>query len=586
MDLFDRILQSRGLSDPGSRDEFLSPSYEDFKHDPFLLPDMNDAIERLVAARENQDKITIYGDYDIDGLTASTVLINAFESFGFEKVDIYIPNRFVEGYGLAVEAVEKIAATGAQLIVTVDCGSLSEKEIIRAKELGVDVIVTDHHNVAPVQPPAVAVINPKRLLQDYPDAYDGYRLRKEFRIQDVSDRGGRTVPDSKLNIPDSGLYPFLDLAGVGVAFKLVQALQVRLDGLPTGQEKWLLDLVALGTVCDVVTLVDENRANVYWGLKVMAKTRRPGLRALMAVAGVEPEKVSARSLGFGLGPRMNAAGRLETAQYALDMLRSTDKSTALRSSQLLDEMNRDRRADQDRILEEAIAQADKYVDDPVLVVSSPGWSHGIIGIVAAKLLEKYKKPTFVLEEMGKEAKGSARSYGDFSAADAIRAADDIITKGGGHKLAAGVTLPTKNIGAFRGRVNEFYSSLELRGQAELLLPKADAEASFGEVGETLVAQINQLEPFGNGNPQPILKSVGVKVVGLRRMGSDAQHVKLDLRDLQGRTLQMLAFNAPEHFFVEVGTLVSVWYQPDINEWNGRRTVEGRLLHLELSGTTL
>ena len=586
MGLFDRILQSRGLSDPGSRDEFLNPAYEDFKHDPFLLPDMNNAVERLVTARENQDKITIYGDYDIDGLTASTVLIDAFESFGFEKVDIYIPNRFVEGYGLTVEAVEKIAATGAQLIVTVDCGSLSEKEIIRAKELGVDVIVTDHHNVAPVQPPAVAVINPKRLLQDYPDAYDGYTLRKEFKVQDVSDRGGRTVPDSKLNIPDSGLYPFLDLAGVGVAFKLVLALQTRLEGLPIGQEKWLLDLVALGTVCDVVTLVDENRANVYWGLKVMAKTRRPGLRALMAVAGVEPEKVSARSLGFGLGPRMNAAGRLETAQYALDMLRSTDKSTALRSSQLLDEMNRDRRADQDQILEEAIVQAEKYVDDPVLVVSSPGWSHGIIGIVAAKLLEKYKKPTFVLEEMGKEAKGSARSYGDFSAADAIRAADDIITKGGGHKLAAGVTLPTKNIGAFRGRVNEFYASLELRSQTELLLPKADAEASFGEIGETLVAQINQLEPFGNGNPQPILKSVGVKVVGLRRMGSDAQHVKLDLRDLQGRTLQMLAFNAPEHFFVEVGTLVSVWYQPDINEWNGRRTVEGRLLHLELSGTTL
>ena len=579
MDLFDRILQSRGLSDLGSRDEFLNPVYEDFKHDPFLLPDMNNAVERLVAARENQDKITIYGDYDIDGLTASTVLIDAFESFGFEKVDIYIPNRFVEGYGLTIEAVEKIAATGAQLIVTVDCGSLSEKEIIRAKELGVDVIVTDHHNVAPVQPPAVAVINPKRLLQDYPDAYDGYTLRKEFKVQDVANREGRTVPGS-------GLYPFLDLAGVGVAFKLVQALQTRLEGLPTGQEKWLLDLVALGTVCDVVTLVDENRANVYWGLKVMAKTRRPGLRALMAVAGVEPEKVSARSLGFGLGPRMNAAGRLETAQYALDMLRSTDKSTALRSSQLLDEMNRDRRADQDRILEEAIVQAEKYVDDPVLVVSSPGWSHGIIGIVAAKLLEKYKKPTFVLEEMGKEAKGSARSYGDFSAADAIRAADDIITKGGGHKLAAGVTLPTKNIGAFRGRVNEFYSSLELRGQAELLLPKADAEASFGEIGETLGAQINQLEPFGNGNPQPILKSVGVKVVGLRRMGSDSQHVKLDLRDLQGRTLQMLAFNAPEHFFVEIGALVSVWYQPDVNEWNGRRTIEGRLLHLELSGTTL
>lgn len=561
--VFDAILKARGLTGK-KRDAFLNPSY-DAKHDPFLLPDMQAAVDRLVIAHEKQEKITIYGDYDIDGLTASTVLIDAFESFGFDHVDIFIPNRFVEGYGLTVEAVEKIAATGAQLIVTVDCGSLSEKEIIRANELGVDVIVTDHHNVAPVQPPAVAVINPKRLLQDYPKRYENFLLKS-------------LAPSAS----DRKLYPFLDLAGVGVAFKLVQALQTRLDGLPDGQEKWLLDLVALGTVCDVVTLVDENRANVYWGLKVMAQTRRPGLKALMAVSGVEPEKVNARSLGFGLGPRMNAAGRLETAQYALDMLRASDGMIALEKARLLDDMNRARRAEQDAILKEAIVEAEQRGDDPVLVVSGRGWNHGIIGIVAAKLLEKYKKPTYVLEEMGEESKGSARSYGDFSAADAIRAADDLITKGGGHKLAAGVTLPTKNIQAFRERVNKFYRDQKLFNQQALLLPRADTAADFGDVTEELIEKITSLEPFGNGNPQPVLTSQDVLVVNVRRMGTDAQHVKLEVRAVSGITLQLLAFSAPDHFFVEPGERVTVWYQPDINEWNGRRTVEGRLLHLELA----
>lgn len=578
MGLFEEILSARGLDTPHKQRLFLQPPYEDFKHDPFLLPDMSLAVDRLVRARQGQEKITIYGDYDIDGLTASTVLIDAFESFGFKDVDIFIPNRFVEGYGLTIDAVERIAADGAQLIVTVDCGSLSTKEIERANELGVDVIVTDHHNVQKIQPPAVAVINPKRLLQDFPEKYDNFVLKAEYRIQNTESRSKQL--NSKLQIPNYNLYPFLDLAGVGVAFKLVQALQTRLEGLPVGQEKWLLDLVALGTVCDVVTLVDENRTNVYWGLKVMAKTRRPGLRALMAVAGIDQEKVNARSLGFGLGPRMNAAGRLETAKYALDMLRATDKNSALQSSQLLDEMNRNRRMEQDKILEEAVEQVLNCADDPVLVVSAPGWNHGIIGIVAAKLLERYKKPTFVLEEMGVESKGSARSYGDFSAADAIRSADDIITKGGGHKLAAGVTLPTQNIAQFRERVNAFYRKQELSGQQELLLPSADVVAELMDVTETLVGQLATLEPFGNGNPQPILMSSNLLVTGIRRMGSDGQHVKLDLQDLQGSTIQMLAFNAPEHFFVEVSNRVDIWYQPDINEWNGQRTIEGRLLNIE------
>lgn len=557
MTLFDEILRVRGLTGE-TRRHFLLPDYTK-RHDPFLLPDMRLAVERLERAHQDQERITVYGDYDIDGLTATTVLLDAFESFGFEHVDAFIPNRFVEGYGMTVDAVERIAAAGATLIVTVDCGSLSETEIVRAKELGVDVIVTDHHNVAPVQPPAVAVINPKRLLQDNPEQYT----------------------DLLLNTNDVTLYPFLDLPGVGVAFKLVQALQTRLDGLPEGQEKWLLDLVALGTVCDVVRLVDENRMHVYWGLKVLAQTRRPGIKALMAVSRVEPHTVNARSLGFALGPRMNAAGRLETAQFALDMLRTNDSEQALVLAQKLDDMNTARRAEQDAILREAVTQAERYLDDSVLVVSAPGWNHGIIGIVAAKLLEKHSKPTYVLEEMGTESKGSARSYGDFSVADAIRASDDLITKGGGHTFAAGVTLPTQNIDAFRRRVNQHYHSLRLRDQARLLLPVADVDATLDQVTKQLVDEVSQLEPFGNANPQPILRSSNLTVVHVRRMGSDGQHVKLELRPDQGRSMHFLAFNALDHFFVEIGERVTIWYQPDINEWQGRQSVEGKLLHLEI-----
>jgi len=556
MSLFEDILKNRGIT-PDTRAVFLSPDY-DKKHDPFLLPDMQAAVDRLVVARDKQEKITIYGDYDIDGLTATTLLIDAFNSFGFKNVSAFIPNRFVEGYGLTVDAVEKIAATGAQLIVTVDCGSLSHKEIERANELGVDVIVTDHHNVADTPPPAIATINPKRLLHDYPDSYEKFMLKADA---------------------DQTLYPFLDIPGVGVAFKLVQALQTILSGLPVGQEKWLLDLVALGTVCDVVTLVDENRMHVFWGLKVLSQTRRPGLKALMAVASVRPESLNARSLGFGLGPRMNASGRMETAQYSLDLLTATDPIHALDIANQLDAMNKARRAEQDEILKAAIIQAEEFASLPVLVVSAPGWNHGIVGIVAAKLLEKYKKPTYVLEEMGEESKGSARSYGDFSAADAIRAADNIITKGGGHKLAAGVTLPTANIPAFRKRVNDFYTQQKLINQPLLLLPRADGDAKLHELDEVLVDSLKQLEPFGSGNPQPILKSINVLVVNQRKMGAESQHVKLTFQ-MEKHQVDMIAFNAPDHFFVEPGETVTVWYTVDVNEWNGRRSVEGQLLHLE------
>ncbi len=541
MTLFERILTARGLTTRATREAFLQPDYAAVKHDPFLLPDMKKAVARLKQAREQGEKIVIYGDYDIDGLSATALLLDAFGKFGFEGVDAFIPNRFVEGYGMTMGAVDKVRDMGADLIVTVDTGSLCHAEIAYATSLGIDTVVTDHHNVAETPPPSVAAVNPK---------FSGHT------------------------------YPFRDLCGAGVAFKLVQALQTELDGLPDGYEKWLLDLVALGTVCDIVTLADENRANVYWGLEVLKKQQRPGLKALMTVAGIEPEQVNARHLGFGLGPRMNAAGRLETAQHALDMLVARDGLAALETSEKLEELNGKRRSIQEAIFEEACQQAEELADDRVLVVSSGGWNHGVIGIVASKLVEKYKKPVFIIGERGEEATGSARSFGDFSAADAVRAADDIIIKGGGHGAAAGVTLETEKIGDFRRRVNEFYDSLQLTNQERYLLPRADVEIDdFSEIDEELVENLAKMEPFGNGNPEPVLKITMANVLSVRRMGADGQHVKLALRDKNGTVLQMLAFNAPEEFFRDPGDEVAAWFQPTINEWQGVRTVEGRLLHV-------
>ena len=543
MTLFERILAARGLNDVSARQAFLSPDYAATKYDPFLLSEMDKAVARLVLARQHQEKVVIYGDYDIDGLSATALLLDAFHSFGFQHLDAFIPNRFVEGYGMTIGAVDKVRDMGAQLVVTVDCGSLCHTEIAYAADLGIDTVVTDHHNIAPTRPPAVATVNPKYADHE---------------------------------------YPFRDLCGAGVAFKLVQALQTRLDGLPDGYEKWLLDLVALGTVCDIVTLADENRANVYWGLEVLKKQRRTGLKALMAVSGIEPETVNARHLGFGLGPRMNAAGRLDTAQHSLDMLTATDGIEALAASEKLEAFNVERRSIQDEIFKQACEQADGMADDRVLVVASEGWNHGVIGIVASKLVETYKKPVFIIGIRGDTATGSARRFGNFSAADAVRAADDIILRGGGHSAAAGVTLETAQIPAFRRRVNEFYDSLNLTDQVRFLQPSADVEVKdFAEITEELVEQISRMEPFGNGNPEPILKIAHAVVAGVRRMGANGQHVKIILRDANGKTLQMLAFNAPESFFREPGDEIAAWFQPNINGWNGVRTVEGRLLHVEL-----
>lgn len=536
--IFEQILENRGISKE-NREAFLNPNYDN-QYDPFLLPDMKKAVERLLIAHKKQEKITVYGDYDVDGVSASTVILTAFEKFGFKNVDYFLPDRFKDGYGMNERGVRVLADRGTNLILTVDCGSLNHAEIDFAKGFGIDTIVTDHHNIAEVQPNAVAVVNPRRKENKYPQAEN--------------------------------------FAGVGVAFKLVQALQTKLEGFPAGQEKWLLDMVALGTVCDIMKQTVENRQNTFWGLKVLSKTCRAGLKSMLALAGVKDPTSS--TLGFIIGPRINSAGRLETAEKALDLMLEKDAFIAFEKAKSLDDLNKKRRKIQHEALEIAIQKAEDFKNDKVLVVADESFNDGIIGIVASGLLERFKKPVFVISIEGDVAKGSARSFGDFSASQAVQNASEIIIKGGGHDAAAGVTLPTDKIDDFRKSVNDFYKSLKLKNQLEKLLPKVDIQLEdFSPISLELFEKISLLEPFGNGNEEPTFEIKNAYVIARQEMGEQKQHLKLTLTDGE-REIKMLKFNAPKEFFAEIGEEVDVIFSIGLNEWQGQKNVEGQILHLE------
>ena len=537
-EIIERILENRGVLKE-NREAFLNPDYNN-QHDPFLLPDMEKAVERLLRAYKKQEKITIYGDYDVDGVSASTIVLDAFEKFGFKNIDYFLPDRFKDGYGMNERGVKLLAERGTNLILTVDCGSLNHAEIDFAKGFGIDTIVTDHHNIAEVQPNAVAVVNPRRKENKYPQA-------EKF-------------------------------AGVGVAFKLIQALQTRLDGLPLGQEKWLLDMVALGTVCDIMQQTVENRQNTFWGLKVMEKTRRNGLKSMLAYAGID--KPNSSTLGFVLGPRINSAGRLETAEKALELMLEKDSFRALEKAKYLDELNKKRRKLQSDALEIAIQKAKDFENDKVLVIADENFNDGIIGIVASGLMEKFKKPVFVISIEGEIAKGSARSFGEFSASQAVDKAREIIIKGGGHDAAAGVTLSTSKIDDFRKIVNQFYDSLNLKDQLKYLLPKVDIQLEdFSPISLDLFEKITKLEPFGNGNEEPTFEIKKVRVVDRQEMGDKKQHLKLTLTDGENE-IKMLKFNAPEEFFAEIGEEIDVVFSLGLNEWQGQKNIEGQILYLE------
>lgn len=526
------ILIKRGYEKPEEVAAFLNPNYDKQLHDPFLMKGMKPAVDRILEAVEKRQSIVIYGDYDIDGITASTVMVETIKNLGYEARS-YIPDRFEEGYGINLDALKKLKSEGVDLVITVDCGITSVKEVSWAMENGLDIIVTDHHSVPEFVPQAVAVINPKQADCD---------------------------------------YPFKDLAGVGVAFKLAQALQQASGKPEAGQEKWLLDVVALGTVCDVVTLVGENRVLASFGLKVMNKTRRVGLRALAEVSGVEVGKITSYTLGFMFGPRMNAAGRLEHAARSLELMLTNDPVHAREIAAELDGLNKQRQGDQAKIVKEAKEMAAQYVDDPVLVLASADWSHGIVGIAASKVAETAGKPTLIMQILGDKAKGSARSFGGFNLIDALRTADDLFVKYGGHAFAAGYTIPVDRLDDLRARLNEHW--LEVSGELPEQAIDSDVNLDdFNQIDWDLHNGLQQLEPFGNGNRQPSIAIQSVEITDMRWVGSDGRHAKLTLSDGSNR-LSGIGFGlADKHPNLSAGQQVSVVAHIDRNDFNGKSSLQ-------------
>lgn len=530
-ELFRQLLAKRKLGK-----DFLHPRYEDL-FDPLKLRGVKTAVARIEQARAEKEQIVIYGDYDADGVTASIVVHDALCEFGCVEPKIVLPDRFRDGYGMNLPAVDKIESMGTHLVVTVDCGSGSEETIAALRKKGIETIVTDHHEIPQVPKSAVAVINPQQ---------------------------------------DRGLGA--KMAGVGVAFTLARALNAhKHGGKCNGQEKWLLDLVAIGTICDSMILRDENRIMVFYGMKVLAKTRRIGLRMLAQRAGVRLDKLNAHAIGFQLGPRINASGRMKSAELALKLLMTDKRAEAFALSEELEGLNQERRKLQELAVKEV---AEQYCEGDKVVVAQGKWHEGVIGIIAGRIVEQYHKPAFALTEVEKGVwKGSGRSFGDFSLADFLANCKDLLLGGGGHAMACGVSLKGSQLAKFRRRAQEYYKSLNLSEQTHFLEQKSDLRLD-DLAGLTLdfYDELCGLEPFGEGNLEPVFEAE-LTVAG-RRVLKD-KHLSLRLRDEAGRELRAMEFFAPaDDLAIAAGARALVQFNLTQNEWRGTRRVEGAIISLK------
>lgn len=542
--LFDELVRKRGFSEC-----FLKPEYERLPS-PWLLPDMREAVGRIREAVEREERILIYGDYDVDGVTASTVMNEALRLAGARGVETMLPDRFKDGYGMSEKVVERAKETGASLVITVDCGSGNKEVVEKLKKAGVETIVTDHHECPEELPKAMAVVNPKR--------------------RDVA----KCVPEFEEHLDE--LMWLRDLAGVGVAFMVARGMMEE-GMIPAGQEKWLLDLVLIGTICDSMRMSEVNRILCFYGVKVLLKTRRAGLKELMRVS--QTRKITTETIGFQIGPRLNAAGRMANAKVALDLLRTPNKVEGASLALELEKLNGERRNQQMAAMKEF---SERGVPDDAVMVTTGKWHEGVLGIIAGRLVDDYRRPAFVLSEVEDGVlKGSGRSFGDFSLAEALRECQDVIISGGGHAGAAGVKIKKDKLEEFREKINEYYQSLGLVGQERYFERRADLEVrSLGDFTLEFLEELNSLEPFGPGNEMPVFKLSEMFVLDKKLMGASEQHLRLLVRGEDGKTLKLVAFGVPEEWRrVENGERVDILAQVEANEWNGLRSVEGRILDL-------
>ncbi len=518
-----QLLALRGIDTPEAAKAFLAPSLAQL-HDPMQMPDMATAVALIRQVIADGGRIVIYGDYDVDGVTATAILLTYLRKQG-AKADFYIPARHGEGYGLNMPAIEKIAKD-AQLLITVDCGITSVEEVKRARELGLPVILTDHHQTGPELPPAAAILNP--LL---------------------------------------GGYPFGKLCGAGVALKLVQAM----GGIEAIAP--LLDLAALATIADIVPLLGENRVIVAEGLKLLREAKRPGLRALMQVAGVDPAKLSAGQVGFQLAPRINAGGRLSDAARGVELLTTRDEQAAQRIAQALDEENRERQQVEQHMLEEAEAMLPAEVDfltDRIILLCKQGWNAGVIGLVASRLVEKYRWPVLLFTREGDVCVGSARSIPGINIHAALYGCRELFLRFGGHAQAAGLTMQAASLPELKKRLN---AAIAAQAAPDTFVPTElyDLELTLAEVTEPLVTRLEQLQPTGFGNPAPVFCVRGACPVEPRAIGKEGAHLKL-LLSQDGEVRDAVAFRMGGRSG-DLPERVDALFSPSINVWQDKRTVQ-------------
>ncbi len=541
-----QVLYNRGMTDLAVVETFLQGTYTD--DNPFHMNGISEAVTLLRHAIPRGDPVVIYGDYDVDGVTASAVLVQTLQALG-GQVTAYIPRRYDEGYGLNTEALLALAEEGARVLVTVDCGIRSLEEVALARRLGMSVIVTDHHHVGAALPQADVVINPRQ-------------------------------PGSP--------YPFKDLAGVGVAFKLAQAL-LRTNHkvpLPTTQqdldETNLLDLVALGTIADMVPLLKENHVLVARGLVNINHARRPGISALMDVAGVAPGKVTATTVSFGLAPRLNAAGRISEAATALDLLLASDMTSAIPLARELDALNEERRAltldVQNRARAMILTSGEA---PPLLFAASPDFPHGVVGLAASRLLDEFYRPAIVVAIEGELSKGSARSIPEFHITEALDAVSDLLVRHGGHAAAAGFTVRTDLLPALEARL----LALAQEQLADTVLTptlQVDVEVPLHMLSWDLYHAFEHLQPFGFGNPAPVFVSRHVEVQYVRAVGAEGRHLKLSLTDEKGSSWDAIAFRQG-YWMGRLPSWIDVAYVLESNEWNGRVNLQLNVRDIHIPG---
>ena len=522
-----RILVNKNLTNKEELDLFMNPTRKDF-HDPFLMPDMEITVNRILKAIEGKENVMIYGDYDADGITSTTVLKSFLEERGLH-VSTYIPNRLNEGYGLNKKAIKKIYDEGYRLVITVDCGISGIDEVEYANSLGIETLITDHHEPAETLPNAMAVVDAKRK-------------------------------DNK--------YPFNQLAGVGVVFKLIQAISIKLN-LEEKEYLKYLDIVCIGTISDIVPLVNENRVIAKLGLKLIAQTRNVGLKALLEVIGFRD--IDSTAVSFGLAPRINACGRMGDEQVALDLFLSRDYEEAKELAIKLNEYNIERQTIEKNIFDEATELIEKNEKDKAcIIVGNEGWHHGIIGIVASKVTEMYFKPSILICFEDDEGKGSGRSVPGFDLHEALMSCGDELEKYGGHAMAVGVTVKREKFNEFKDKLEKF--AKEKKVDEIIPVINVDSEISLKNLNIDNVKSLKLLEPYGEANKMPLFLFKNLKINSIRAL-SEGKHLKLTLKE-DNFMVNAIGFNMGE--LTEKYLLddrVDIVGNLDINSYKGMESIQ-------------